>query len=133
MTERPTSDDRGMKLHNKILLGLAVGAVAGVAANLGLGADHRLVDAVNHYLAEPVGQIFLRMLAPFGVAGLIFTVASQFGFDLLAAVAACVGTVLAGLALHVLVTLAFIVHFLIGVSPPRFFLAIKAALVSISP
>lgn len=286
MTERPTSDDRGMKLHNKILLGLAAGAVAGVAANLGLGAEHPLVDGVNHYLAEPVGQIFLRMLfmvvvplvfasislgvagmgdirkvgriggkalayffitttlaaslglivvnilqpwervtpetradlmerfagdatarvqtaatqdfgintfvniiprnpvqaavntdllgiiffglvfgaaltllpkatakpmidvlealngvvikiiqfamalAPYGVAGLIFTVASQFGFDLLGAVAAYVGTVLLGLALHVLITLAFIVHFFIGVSPPRFFLAIKAALVT---
>jgi DAACS family dicarboxylate/amino acid:cation (Na+ or H+) symporter len=52
-----------MRLHNKILLGLAVGAVVGVAANLALGPDHRAVALVDRYLAGPVGQVFLRMLS----------------------------------------------------------------------
>ena len=51
-----------MKLHTKILLGLLVGALLGVAGNLTLGGDHPLVTGVNHYLANPLGQIFLRML-----------------------------------------------------------------------
>ena len=52
-----------MPLHSKILLGLALGAVAGVAANLGLGPDHWLVTGLDHYLAGPLGQVFLRMLS----------------------------------------------------------------------
>ncbi len=52
-----------MPLHNKILLGLLLGAVAGVAANLGLGPTHWLVAAIDHYLAGPIGQVFLRMLS----------------------------------------------------------------------
>jgi len=51
-----------MKLHTKILLGLLIGAAIGVTANLTLGGQHPLVEGVNHYLANPVGQIFLRML-----------------------------------------------------------------------
>lgn len=52
-----------MPLHSKILLGLALGAVAGVAANLGLGPGHWLVGGLDRYLAGPVGQVFLRMLS----------------------------------------------------------------------
>lgn len=51
-----------MALHTKILLGLLVGAVAGVGANTGLGGDHAAVEALNHYVAGPVGQVFLRLL-----------------------------------------------------------------------
>ncbi len=51
-----------MKLHTKILLGLVVGAVLGVTANLTLGGGHNAVVWLNKYLAGPVGQIFLRML-----------------------------------------------------------------------
>lgn len=51
-----------MALHSKILLGLLVGAVLGVSANLGLGPEHWLVAFVDRYLAGPLGQVFLRML-----------------------------------------------------------------------
>jgi len=36
-----------MKLHTKILLGLAAGALLGVAANLMLGADQPTVEWIN--------------------------------------------------------------------------------------
>lgn len=52
----------GMKLHTKILLGLLVGALLGVAGNLTLGGDHALVAGLNRYVASPLGQVFLRML-----------------------------------------------------------------------
>ena len=58
----PGGSGKGMKLHNKILLGLVLGAVVGVAANLLLGSNHDVVTWVNTYLAGPVGQIFLRLL-----------------------------------------------------------------------
>ncbi|MEZ4383776.1 MAG: dicarboxylate/amino acid:cation symporter [Nannocystaceae bacterium] len=51
-----------MKLHTKILLGLVAGAAAGAALNLGLGGEHAAVVGLNHYVAGPVGQIFLRLL-----------------------------------------------------------------------
>ncbi len=75
-----------MKLHTKILLGLVLGAAAGIALNLGSGgriadASHLLqqgvrgdslyaavprlavaVERANEYVMGPVGQVFLRML-----------------------------------------------------------------------
>jgi DAACS family dicarboxylate/amino acid:cation (Na+ or H+) symporter len=51
-----------VKLHTKILLGLLVGGGLGIAANLGLGGEHEAIAAANHYVAGPIGQIFLRML-----------------------------------------------------------------------
>jgi dicarboxylate/amino acid:cation (Na+ or H+) symporter, DAACS family len=62
MSESIGNTGKGMKLHNKILIGLAVGATLGIIANTMFGAKHPAVEAVNHYLAGPVGQIFLRML-----------------------------------------------------------------------
>lgn len=50
-----------MKLHWKILLGLFFGAVAGVGANLWAG-DAPAVKWIADNIANPVGQIFLRML-----------------------------------------------------------------------
>lgn len=286
MSESLSSSGPGMKLHTKILLGLALGAMAGVAVNLTVGTDHPAVRAVNDYIAVPVGQIFLRMLfmvvmplvfasialgvcglgdirkvgrvggkavgyflittamaaslglvvvnmmrpwervtpetrvalmerfskdasgrveiaatsefgmqtlinivprnpiqaavntdmlgviffglmfgaaltlipqdkaqpmiawlealnevvtriihfamiiAPFGVAGLIFTVASRFGFDLLLAIAAFVLTVLIALLAHVGITLSLVIRFLIGLSPLVFFNRVKSALIT---
>jgi DAACS family dicarboxylate/amino acid:cation (Na+ or H+) symporter len=51
-----------MKLHTKILLGLLVGAALGLLANFTLGPQHALVAGANEYVANPIGQIFLRLL-----------------------------------------------------------------------
>lgn len=50
-----------MQLHTRILLGLVAGAVAGGGANL-LWRDHATLDWIVRTVAEPVGQVFLRML-----------------------------------------------------------------------
>lgn len=52
----------GAKLHNRILGGLAAGAALGILANTLLGGRHPAVEWVNHYVAGPAGQVFLRML-----------------------------------------------------------------------
>jgi DAACS family dicarboxylate/amino acid:cation (Na+ or H+) symporter len=287
MSESIGNTGSGMKLHTKILIGLAVGIILGVTTNLTVGPDHPWVEIVNRYIAGPVGQVFLRMLfmvvmplvfasislgvaglgdirkvgrvggkavgyffvstvlaatlglivvntsrpwervtpetrvalmerfrgdasskveaaattaqfgpetfvnivprnpidaaaktdmlgviffglmfgaaltliaperarpmiewlealnevviriihfamllAPFGVAALIFVVASRFGFDLLIAVAAFVATVLFALLLHVGLTLFSIIRFAIGMSPFRFIGRVRAALVT---
>ncbi|HMJ07092.1 MAG TPA: dicarboxylate/amino acid:cation symporter [Chthoniobacterales bacterium] len=53
---------RGMALHTRILLGLAVGVIAGVAANMSLGGDDPRVLWVVSNLTEPIGTLFLRLL-----------------------------------------------------------------------
>ena len=58
----PIADGKSMKLHTKILLGLAAGAAIGITANITLGGDHATVEWTNKYVAGPLGQIFLRML-----------------------------------------------------------------------
>ncbi|HXG70237.1 MAG TPA: dicarboxylate/amino acid:cation symporter [Gemmatimonadaceae bacterium] len=73
---------------------------------------------------------FAMLLAPFGVAALIFTVSSRFGFDLMLAVAAFIVTVLVALLAHVIITLTSIIRFLIGMSPLMFFSRVRAALVT---
>ncbi len=52
---------KSLALHNKIFMGLAAGAFAGVVANL-FFAGSPLLDFIIKYLTEPLGQIFLRML-----------------------------------------------------------------------
>jgi DAACS family dicarboxylate/amino acid:cation (Na+ or H+) symporter len=62
MSESIGSSGKGMKLHTKILLGLLVGLILGVAANLTVGVNNPTVEAINRWVAVPIGQIFLRML-----------------------------------------------------------------------
>ncbi len=53
---------KGMALHNKILIGLAVGVIAGVTVNRLLGGDHPTVVWIVDNITHPVGQLFLRLL-----------------------------------------------------------------------
>ena len=62
MSESIAHSGKGLPLHTKILIGLALGAIAGVVANLTLGGTHDAVVWINKYLAGPIGQIFLRLL-----------------------------------------------------------------------
>ena len=50
-----------MKLHIKILLGLAAGAICGILANM-LAGSAPWVRWIGDNIASPVGQIFLRLL-----------------------------------------------------------------------
>ncbi|MCC7261172.1 MAG: cation:dicarboxylase symporter family transporter, partial [Candidatus Latescibacteria bacterium] len=52
----------GLPLHTRILLGLGVGALGGLAANTLMGSDHAGLAWVVRQVAEPVGALFLRLL-----------------------------------------------------------------------
>ena len=67
----PADGRRGMPLHTKILLGLLIGTLAGVFANWRWAGDPRLEWVVDN-VAQPVGQVFLRLLFMV-VVPLIFT------------------------------------------------------------
>jgi DAACS family dicarboxylate/amino acid:cation (Na+ or H+) symporter len=69
--EAGASERRGMPLHTKILLGLVIGAAAGVACNL-LWKDVPALVWFTDNIAGPVGQVFLRLLFMV-VVPLVFT------------------------------------------------------------
>jgi DAACS family dicarboxylate/amino acid:cation (Na+ or H+) symporter len=53
---------KGMALHTRILIGLVVGVVAGVAVNYALGGSHPRVAWTIANVTEPIGTLFLRLL-----------------------------------------------------------------------
>ena len=57
----PADRPPGMALHTKMFIGFVIGIVAGLAANAWLGGSPAL-DAAIRYVADPVGQLFLRLL-----------------------------------------------------------------------
>jgi DAACS family dicarboxylate/amino acid:cation (Na+ or H+) symporter len=63
MTENPEPPEprRRLAIHTKILIGLVVGAVAGLAANALFGRDPRLVWFIDNPIRF-VGQTFLRLI-----------------------------------------------------------------------
>ena len=108
------------------------GLMFGAALTMIDGEKAKPMVAFLEALNEVVIQIihFAMLLAPYGVACLIFTVSSRFGFDLMIAVAAFVITVLLALAIHVGITLFAILRFGIGISPLLFISRVKAALIT---
>lgn len=52
----------GMPLHTRIVIGLLVGVIAGLAANAFTGGNDPRVAWIVKNITEPVGQLFLRLL-----------------------------------------------------------------------
>lgn len=62
LDEETPDKPKGIPLHTKILIGLAVGVIGGVAVNQLLGGDDPRVVWVVDNITHPVGQLFLRLL-----------------------------------------------------------------------
>ena len=62
LDEETPDKPKGIPLHTKILIGLALGVVAGLVVNETFGGDHPRVVWVVDNLTQPVGQLFLRLL-----------------------------------------------------------------------
>ncbi|HKG60320.1 MAG TPA: dicarboxylate/amino acid:cation symporter [Pyrinomonadaceae bacterium] len=62
LDEETPDKPKGIPLHTKILLGLAVGVIAGISVNKLLGGDHPTVVSIVDNFTQPVGQLFLRLL-----------------------------------------------------------------------
>jgi dicarboxylate/amino acid:cation (Na+ or H+) symporter, DAACS family len=62
LDEETPDKPRGLALHTKILIGLLVGIVAGIAVNQILGGDHPRVVWIVDNITNPIGQLFLRLL-----------------------------------------------------------------------
>src|SRR4029078_2763565 len=53
---------KGLALHTRILIGLAVGGIAGVLVNYRFGGARPRVVWIVDTLTQPIGQLFLRLL-----------------------------------------------------------------------
>lgn len=62
LDEETPDKPKGLALHTRILIGLAVGVIAGVAVNWIWGGNHPRVGWVVDHITNPVGQLFLRLL-----------------------------------------------------------------------
>ena len=62
LDEETPDKPKGLALHTRILIGLAVGVIAGLAVNKAFGGDHPRVVWIVDNLTQPVGQLFLRLL-----------------------------------------------------------------------
>jgi DAACS family dicarboxylate/amino acid:cation (Na+ or H+) symporter len=62
LDEETPDKPKGLALHTRILIGLGVGVVAGVAVNYLLGGDHPRVVWTIDNITQPIGQLFLRLL-----------------------------------------------------------------------
>jgi DAACS family dicarboxylate/amino acid:cation (Na+ or H+) symporter len=62
LDEETLDKPKGLALHTRILIGLAVGVIAGVSVNLAFGGDHPRVTWVIDNITQPVGQSFLNLL-----------------------------------------------------------------------
>ena len=62
LDDRTSDKPKGLPLHTRVFIGLIVGVIAGVGANMALGKDDpRLLWTVAN-ITEPVGTLFLRLL-----------------------------------------------------------------------
>lgn len=62
LDEETPDKPKGLALHTRILIGLAVGVIAGVAVNWKWGDQHPRVMWVVDNFTNPIGQLFLRLL-----------------------------------------------------------------------
>jgi DAACS family dicarboxylate/amino acid:cation (Na+ or H+) symporter len=62
LDEKTPDKPKGIPLHTKILIGLALGVTAGITVNKLLGGDHPTVVWIVDNFTQPVGQLFLRLL-----------------------------------------------------------------------
>src|SRR5258705_6839603 len=62
LDEETPDKPKGMPLHTRILIGLAVGVIVGISVNYSFGGDHPRIVWVIDNITQPIGQLFLRLL-----------------------------------------------------------------------
>ena len=88
----------------------------------------RFLEGVND-ITVAIINIAMK-LAPFGVAALIFSVTSRFGFDLLVALGMYVITVLLGLVLHQFGAFAILIKVFARYNPWKFFKKVETVMLT---
>lgn len=105
-----------------VIFGVALAQVRTEAAGALRGAIQGLYDV----MMKIIGGVLV--LAPFGVAALVFTMTARAGTGLLRALAGYVIVVIAGLALHLFVVYGITLRLASDVPPLRFFRGVRLAM-----
>ena len=87
-----------------------------------------LLQAIYEVVMKVIG--LAMKLAPYGVAALLFSLTARFGFEILQKLAWYVGTVIAGLALHMFVVYSLFLRYAVRYSPRQFFLRTREILLT---
>jgi len=88
----------------------------------------RVLEGINDVTVAIIN--IAMKLAPYGVAALVFSVTSRFGFDLLVALGMYVITVLLGLALHQFGTFPVLVQIFARYNPWQFFKKVQTVMLT---
>src|SRR3954468_15615950 len=62
LDEETPDKPKGMPLHTRILIGLAIGVIAGIIVNAIFGDSDKRVEWVVYHFTEPIGKLFLQLL-----------------------------------------------------------------------
>jgi DAACS family dicarboxylate/amino acid:cation (Na+ or H+) symporter len=101
---------------------------------VGLAQTHSPAALKLREVIQGLFDVMMRIIggvlwfAPFGVAALVFTMTARTGLGVLGGLAAYVGVVLLGLALHMIVVYSLALRLLAGMSPLRFFRGVRLAM-----
>jgi DAACS family dicarboxylate/amino acid:cation (Na+ or H+) symporter len=128
VTRNPIKSMNDGDMLGVIFWGIMFGAALTMIAAARAAPMLRVLEALQDIVIKIVEVAML--LAPYGVAGLIFEMTSVFGLELLPPLGRYVGIVLIGLILHTFVTLGFLVRVLGGLSPRLFFSRIRAPMIT---
>ena len=105
---------------------------------VGVGAILAKTDATQRFLEAVQGlyDVTMRLIelvllvAPIGVASLVFTLTAQLGYEILGQLARYVGVVVLALAIHQFGVYSLAVRYLGNMSPGRFFKGIEEAMIT---
>jgi DAACS family dicarboxylate/amino acid:cation (Na+ or H+) symporter len=120
---RPTPDLLGVMLF-AVLLGIGLTLSRPPAAEPVIDFFNGLFDAVTKLID------LVMKFAPVGVACLLFTMSARFGFGFLVSLAWFIGTVLAGLALHMFGVFSLALRLVARVSPLDFFRRVRTVMLT---
>jgi DAACS family dicarboxylate/amino acid:cation (Na+ or H+) symporter len=87
-----------------------------------------VLQALNDIVLKIVD--FAMMIAPYGVAGLVFGVTSRFGLALLKPLAVYIVVVLLSLLVHTVVNYSMLLRVFVGMSPLAFFSRVRAPIIT---
>jgi dicarboxylate/amino acid:cation (Na+ or H+) symporter, DAACS family len=62
LDEETPDKPKGLALHSRILIGLAVGVIAGIGVNFVFGGSNARVVWIIDNITQPIGELFLRLL-----------------------------------------------------------------------
>jgi len=107
-----------------LMFGIALTLIAKEAA----APVIRVLEGLNHAVMVIIG--FAMRLAPYGVAGLIFSVTAKFGFDILKSLGLYVVTVLLALVIHQFGVIGAIARLVVGIPFRSFFSRVRGLMIT---